>query len=102
VPPNQGAGARNIAQPYVTCQEKLLFALDKHFLTKRERLASVTSCNAKCANESVRARCSQILKPRIQIAVQMVTQHAQSVCATSNERTQSISDSKFIAVSGRA
>jgi hypothetical protein len=73
VPPNQGAGARNIAQPYVTCQEKLLFALDKRFLTKRERLASATSCDAKRANKTHRARSAKLLKSRNQIADQSVT-----------------------------
>jgi hypothetical protein len=73
VPPNQGAGERNIAQPYVTCQEKLLIALDKHFLTKRERLASAISCDAKRANKTQRARSAKLLKLRNQIADQSVT-----------------------------
>jgi hypothetical protein len=102
VPPNQGAGERNIAQPYVTCQEKLLIALDKHFLTKRERLVSAISCDAKCAIEMHRARAPRISKSRNQIANQAVTRRAQFDCKTSSECAQSNSESKFNAAPGRA
>jgi hypothetical protein len=102
VPPNQGAGERNIAQPYVTCQEKLLIALDKHFLTKRERLVSAISCDAKCTIEMHRAHASRISKPRNQIANQAVTWRAQFDGKPSSGRAQSNSESKFNAAPGRA
>jgi hypothetical protein len=39
----------NIAQQEEFCQEKLLFALDKHRLTTRVRLTCAQSCVATCA-----------------------------------------------------
>jgi hypothetical protein len=102
VPPNQGAGERNIAQPYVTCQEKLLIALDKHFLTKRERLVSAISCDAKCTNEMHRAHAPRISKSQNQIANQAVTWGVQFDRKTSSECAQSNSESKFNAAPGRA
>jgi hypothetical protein len=102
VPPNQGAGERNIAQPYVTCQEKLLIALDKHFLTKRKRLVSATSCDAKCTNETHRAHATQFSKSRNQIANQSVTQGMQFDRKTLSERARSNSDSRFNTAPGRA
>jgi hypothetical protein len=102
VPPNQGAGERNIAQPYVTCQEKLLIALDKHFLTKRKRLVSAISCDAKCTNETHRAYTPRILESGNQIADQSVTRGVQFDCMTLSERARSNSDSRFNTAPGRA
>jgi hypothetical protein len=102
VPPNQGAGERNIAQHDVTCQEKLLIALDKHFLTTRARLASTTSCNAKRANEMLCARKRRILKSQNQIADQLVTTGVQIGDAKPRKRNQTSPESKSVAAFGCA
>jgi hypothetical protein len=65
---------RNIAQPCAICQQNLLFALDKEFLTARTRLGFAFGATRNAHSRNKFARRAQIEKFKIRHDDQLVMQ----------------------------